>query len=99
MRTGILLLGIYPPARLIELARTVEALRFDTLWHADDKFYRDTTANLTLCALHTEAIELGTAVLEPYTRHPALTAATLAALDEISGGRMVVGLGAGGSGF
>jgi 5,10-methylenetetrahydromethanopterin reductase len=38
-------------------------------------------------------------VTDPYARHPALTAAAVASLDELSGGRAILGIGAGGSGF
>ena len=79
MRSGILLIGLYPPSRLIALAQLIEELGYDTLWHGDDKFYRDTVVDVTLCATHTRRLELGTAVLEPYSRHPALTACTAAA--------------------
>jgi 5,10-methylenetetrahydromethanopterin reductase len=42
---------------------------------------------------------MGPCVTDPYSRHPALTAMAVATLDEISGGRAVLGIGAGVSGF
>jgi 5,10-methylenetetrahydromethanopterin reductase len=99
VRIGVLLNGIYPPQQLRALALLIESLGFHTLWHGDDKFYRDPVANLTLCATYTQRLELGTAVLEPYTRHPALIATAMATVDELSQGRVMIGLGAGGSGF
>ena len=44
-------------------------------------------------------LAIGPGVTDPYSRHPAITAATIATLDEISGGRAQLGLGTGGYGF
>ena len=55
--------------------------------------------SLTLVAHHTSRITVGTCVTDPYSRHPALTAMAIATLDEIAGGRAILGLGAGISGF
>ena len=54
---------------------------------------------MTLSAVHTERIGIGAAVTDPYSVHPALTAAAMATVDDISSGRVIVGIGAGGSGF
>lgn len=80
-------------------ARRTEDLGFGTLWYADERFYREPYVGLTACALATNHLKLGTAVTDPFTRHPALTAAAIASLDEVSGGRAVLGMGAGISGY
>ena len=49
--------------------------------------------------MHTRRILLATGVTDPYSRHPAITAASVATLDELSDGRAVLGLGLGGAGF
>ncbi len=99
LRTGVLLLGDHPPARLISLASLAEELGYAYLWYADERFYREVYSGLTMCALHTSRIHLGPCVTDPYSRHPALTAMAIATLDEASHGRAVLGLGAGISGF
>ena len=99
MQPGLLLAGRFPPARMVELARVAEASGFGQLWLADERFYRDVYALLTLSAAGTSRIALGTCVTDPYSRHPALTAVAVATLDEISGGRALMGIGAGLSGF
>src|SRR2546425_10316476 len=76
-----------------------EATGYDDLWLADERFFREAYACLTLCALRTRRVRLGPCVTDPYTRHPALTAMAIATLDEISGGRAALGIGAGVSGF
>ncbi|HZP36691.1 MAG TPA: LLM class flavin-dependent oxidoreductase [Methylomirabilota bacterium] len=93
------MLPTYEPARLGDLAVLAEGAGFDDFWLADERFFREVYACLTLCALRTRRIRLGPCVTDPYTRHPALTAVAIATLDEISGRRAVLGIGAGVSGF
>lgn len=99
MRMGLLLLGQHTPDELAQLARLSEELGYDYLWYADEKFYRDPYIGLTLIAQNTQRIRLGVCVTDPYSRHPALTAMANASLAEIAPGRVVMGFGAGGSGF
>ncbi|MGH7369108.1 MAG: LLM class flavin-dependent oxidoreductase [Candidatus Rokuibacteriota bacterium] len=99
LTTGLLLLPSLPAARLAEIAQLAERTGYDYLWLADERFFREVYASLTLCALRTERIKLGPCVTDPYSRHAALTAMAIATLDEISGQRAVLGLGAGVSGF
>jgi 5,10-methylenetetrahydromethanopterin reductase len=99
LTTGLLLLPTYPADRLVELAQRAERLGYDYLWLADERFFREVYASLTLCALRTERIKLGPCVTDPYSRHAALTAMAIATLDEISRQRAVLGIGAGVSGF
>jgi 5,10-methylenetetrahydromethanopterin reductase len=54
---------------------------------------------LAVAAQATERVALGTFVAEPYTQHPAQIAAAIATVDELSRGRAVLGLGAGGANF
>jgi 5,10-methylenetetrahydromethanopterin reductase len=50
-------------------------------------------------AVRTTRVDLGPCVTDPYSRHPALTAAAMATLDELADGRAVLGIGAGAAGF
>ncbi|HEY7589544.1 MAG TPA: TIGR03842 family LLM class F420-dependent oxidoreductase, partial [Candidatus Limnocylindrales bacterium] len=59
--------------------------------------WRDPYPLLTLMAGATERMRLGTCVTNPGTREPTVTASVLATLDEISGGRMDLGIGRGDS--
>jgi 5,10-methylenetetrahydromethanopterin reductase len=99
LTTGLLLLPSQPAARLAEIAQLAERTGYDYLWLADERFFREVYASLTLCALRTQRIKLGPCVTDPYSRHAALTAMAIATLDEISGKRAVLGIGAGVSGF
>jgi 5,10-methylenetetrahydromethanopterin reductase len=99
LRTGALFINEFDPDRWRALAQTAEALSFDYLWQADERFFREVYSGLTFAAVHTRRIALGPCVTDPYSRHPALTAMAVATLDEFSGGRAVLVLGAGKSGF
>jgi 5,10-methylenetetrahydromethanopterin reductase len=65
------------------------------VWLAEDLGYRDAVAPLAAVAMSTEKIKLATSILPTYYRPPALTAMTIATLDELSRGRMILGLGTG----
>ncbi len=87
------------PGQLVEMARLCEGLGYDQFWYGNHKLYRDMFMGLTLVASHTRSIKLGTFIAEPYTMHPALIAAAIGTLDEISAGRALLGLGTGGANF
>jgi 5,10-methylenetetrahydromethanopterin reductase len=85
-----------PIARFGELARSGEALGFDTAWLADSQLYtKNVYVGLALAAARTSRIKLGPGVTNPITRHLTVTANAIAAIDEVSQGRAVLGLGAG----
>jgi 5,10-methylenetetrahydromethanopterin reductase len=78
------------------LAQRAEQLGFAGIWVADSQsIFRDAFAALTLCATRTRRLTLATGVTNPVTRHPATLACSLATLDELSGGRAVLGIGVG----
>lgn len=98
-KPGVLIGGRFAPSQLIQIARCSEDCGIGQLWIADERFYREVYEQLTVVALSTSQIALGTCVTDPYSRHPALTAVAIATLDEISNGRALLGIGAGISGF
>ncbi|HZQ00433.1 MAG TPA: LLM class flavin-dependent oxidoreductase [Reyranella sp.] len=83
------------PRRCVELASLGEAHGFDSLWFAENPLERGTLATLGACALATTRIELGIGVWNPYLRAPAQIAMDASALDELSQGRLALGLGSG----
>lgn len=97
---GIALFPSVEPAEFIALAEKIDSDdAFSTLWVPDERFFRDMTVYLTCAAMSTRRVAIGPAVTDPFVRHPALTAASMATLFELSGGRLISGLGAGISGF
>lgn len=72
---------------------------FDYVWVADYANTRGLYSVLTLTALRTKRIKFGPCVTNPFTRHPAITATSIATVNEFSGGRAVLGIGAGDEGL
>ncbi len=100
LRVGIGgLVGDARAERFKELVSLIDELGYDWVWISDERFYRDTYPMLTLAAVTSPRLQIGCSVTDPYSRHPAITAAAMATVDEISGGRCRIGIGAGGAGF
>ncbi len=98
MRFGITLKPEYRYQRAVDLAARAESNGFDYGWIFDSHIlWRDPYPLLTLIAASTERIRLGTCVTNPGTRDVTVTASVLATLNEISGGRMDLGMGRGDS--
>ncbi|MCC7448795.1 MAG: LLM class flavin-dependent oxidoreductase [Anaerolineae bacterium] len=83
----------------VALVEACEALGYDTLWATNEKFFRDMYVTATVAAEHSTRAKIGTFVADPYSHHPALTASAIGTLDEVSGGRAILCIGAGGTGF
>jgi alkanesulfonate monooxygenase SsuD/methylene tetrahydromethanopterin reductase-like flavin-dependent oxidoreductase (luciferase family) len=85
------------PRALIDFAVRAEQLGFDSLW-VNDSLVSPRIEALTMLAAAapvTERVTLGTAALLPVLRRPVQAAQTLASVDLLSGGRLVVAVGAG----
>jgi len=88
-----------PVAAYPTLARAAEAAGFDQFWVSDDLFLRGVWPILSACAIATSRIELGTCVVNPYSCHPSEIAMQAATLDELSAGRLNLGIAAGAADF
>ena len=99
MKFSLRLNNDLPVREYVALARAAEAAGFDQFWVSHDLFLRSSTVILTAVAGATERIGIGTGILNPYTLHPAEIAMFAATLDEWSGGRFLLGLGAGAGEF
>lgn len=107
MRLGIVILPEHPWREGQAIWRRVEELRMNHAWTYDHLAWRDlrdgpwfgTTPTLAVAAAVTERIRLGTLVASPNFRHPVVLARDLLALDDVSGGRITLGIGAGGTGW
>lgn len=107
LRTGVVILPDlrWPAAR--ERWREAEQRGFHAAWTYDHLSWRSLRDGpwlgaiplLTAAAASTTTIRLGTLVTSPNFRHPALLAKDVMTLDEISGGRIDLGIGAGGTGW
>jgi probable F420-dependent oxidoreductase len=98
MQFGFTLKPEHTLERTLALTRQAEAAGFEYGWLFDSHvLWRDPYPLLTLMAGATERMRLGTCVTNPGTREPSVTASLLASLDELSGGRMDLGIGRGDS--
>ncbi len=92
-------IGILPNRPLtdfVDWIANADELGFGGVWVADSQsIFRDAFMALTLFAEHTKHMELATGVTNVITRHPAVLAHSFATLDELSGGRAVLGIGVG----
>jgi len=93
---GVILQPVDTPETFVSMVREIESLGYANLWCTDSSLHaRNAYSYLTLAAVNTSTMRLGTAVTNPLTRHPAITASAAATVDEVSGGRMILGIGAG----
>lgn len=100
MRFGVLNFSIAPYQRLAARWQQFEQLGFDNAWIADDVLIRgyadfESWTLLGALARETERMTIGTLVTTIRFRHPAFLASQVLGLDQISGGRATVAIGAG----
>src|SRR5438067_11542168 len=74
------------------MVKEAEAAGFDSVWAAE-AYGSDAATVLAWIAAQTERIRIGSAIFQMPARSPAMTAMTAATLDELSGGRMILGIG------
>lgn len=96
-RTGVWLFPDRPAPELVRLIALAEELGLDEVWLGDEGPAREPFAVLAAAAAATSRIRLAVGVTNPYLRTPALVATTMLTVNELSGGRAVLGVGAGGS--
>lgn len=94
MRLGIMLSGTRPIPETISIAQRAEASGFADIWISEDYFERGAFTIASAVASSTETLQIGIGVVNPWTRHPMLTAMEFAALNEIANGRALLGIGA-----
>jgi F420-dependent oxidoreductase-like protein len=87
--------GALYPANHVALAQTAEQLGYDSVWTAES-WGNDCFTPLAWLGAHTSSIRLGTSVAQLSARTPAACAMAALALDHMSGGRMILGLGVSG---
>jgi len=100
---GVALRDLLPPAgqrialpvrSFADLAVRAERLGYHSVWLPEGRG-REAFAQLGALAVTTDRIHLGTGIMPVFSRPPALAAMGLATLDDLSGGRMIFGIGAG----
>jgi alkanesulfonate monooxygenase SsuD/methylene tetrahydromethanopterin reductase-like flavin-dependent oxidoreductase (luciferase family) len=90
-----------PVEKLLKIAKANEDAGFDSIWAPDHLLFippgivPEAWSTLTAIATITQKAVLGTCVSDPHRYHPAVLAQKVATVDRISGGRVILGIGAG----
>ena len=89
---GIAFSGGPSPTEIVDCAALAEELGYESVWvaegHGGDQF-----ATLSACALRTSRVRLGTAITSIYVRSIPTIAMAAASVDDLSGGRFILGTG------
>lgn len=91
---GLVMLGDTPASAALELARDADRHGLNTLWITDEAFFRGAVPLAAACAQVTERLRIGLGVVTPYNHPPVWMAKDFATLQELAGGRAVLGIGA-----
>jgi 5,10-methylenetetrahydromethanopterin reductase len=95
-RIGVWFFPVAPVRDLVDGIVAAEAAGFDECWIADEGVSREPIVAFSAAALLTSRIRFGIGITSPAIRHPGAMASSVATLDELSGGRAMLGFGVGG---
>lgn len=83
------------PRACVELAHAADEAGLAGVWFAENAFARGILPAAAACAVATRRVQINAGVFNPYSRHPTMMAMEIGALDELSGGRAGISIGAG----
>ncbi len=92
---SIRLHGGMTPQACVAQACAAEAAGIGSIWFAENPLARGIMPAAAACAVATKTQSIGAGVFNPFSRHPVQIAMEIGALDELSGGRVRLGLGSG----
>jgi 5,10-methylenetetrahydromethanopterin reductase len=93
-RVALYLQDKHPLREAIGYARYAEERGFEAVWQAESRLVREATVPMAAYAATTERIEIGSGVVNCWTRNVGLLAATFVTLDDLAPGRIKLGIGA-----
>ncbi len=98
LRYGVGMGRSLPITEIVPHVKLAEELGYEHVTFIDSQgLSRDSVAMMTLAAVNSSRIQIGQGVTQPYTRHMSVAANSVATVDELSGGRAFLGIGAGAS--
>jgi 5,10-methylenetetrahydromethanopterin reductase len=98
VKFDLAILASEPLPVVVRQVQLAERLGYDTAWITDTHLVcRELWVTLAACAAATSRIRLGPGVTVPHSRHVSVTASAVASLEELAPGRVVIGVGTGGS--
>ncbi|MDL2261837.1 5,10-methylenetetrahydromethanopterin reductase [Methanimicrococcus sp. OttesenSCG-928-J09] len=95
MKFGIELVPNEPVFKIAAYTKAAEEQGFEYVWITDHYNNREVYSTISVLALATNKIKIGAGVTNPYTRSPVVTASSIASVNEIAGGRVILGIGPG----
>ncbi|MDX6439386.1 MAG: 5,10-methylenetetrahydromethanopterin reductase [Gaiellaceae bacterium] len=93
-KIGFCFHDVPPGSRVVALAKRAEELGYSSLWAAETRLTRDAISVLGALAASTERVQLGSSIVNTWTRGPVLMALTFISLHGLAPGRVSLGLGA-----
>jgi 5,10-methylenetetrahydromethanopterin reductase len=98
VKFDLAILATEPLPAVVRQVQLAERLGYDTVWITDTHLVcRELWVTLAACAAATSRIRLGPGVTVPHSRHVSVTASAVASLHDLAPGRVVIGVGTGGS--
>lgn len=95
MRVGLCFDGFYSISEMIELAKLADGIGMDSIWMSDHLCFRDSVTSSMAFLATTKKIKVVPAPLSPYSRHPIISAMSIATLEEFAPGRVMATPGTG----
>jgi 5,10-methylenetetrahydromethanopterin reductase len=98
VKFDVAILATEPVGDVVRQVQLAERLGYDTIWMTDSHLIcRELWVTLAACAAATSRVRLGPGVTVPHSRHVTVTASAIATLHDLAPGRVVIGVGTGGS--
>jgi 5,10-methylenetetrahydromethanopterin reductase len=95
MRVGLCFDGFYSIHEMIELARLADESGMESIWMSDHLCFRDSLTSSMALLASTKTIKVAPAPMSPYSRHPIISAMSIATLEEFAPGRVIASPGTG----
>ena len=95
MRVGLCFDGFYSIQEMIELARLADDVAMESIWMSDHLCFRDSLTSSMALLASTNKIKVAPAPMSPYSRHPIISAMSIATMEEFAPGRVIASPGTG----
>lgn len=95
MRLALGFNPVMPVTEAVKIGQTAEKLGYESMWLHESLYQRDVVSYLSSILGSTTQLKVGSGVMNTFTRHPVVAAASFASLAELSKGRAIMGLGLG----
>lgn len=95
MRVGLCFDGFYSIQEMIELAQLADDIGMESIWMSDHLCFRDSLTTSMALLGSTKNIKVAPAPMSPYSRHPIISAMSIATMEEFAPGRVIASPGTG----